>query len=447
MEIKKLLKVLPALLLLSALLSCSKEIGWGVLLWTIEEPAIPSGTVLPVYMRSNIEEQWIAGIPGENPGGQQKLVEIPLSHLELFRTRGAALRQASANAEYAITYAEVLQDGLPIRDKPENGARRVYRLKEGEVIKILEKAEGVEAVGASGAPLEGGWFVVLTESGSTGYCFSNRLRFFEHTRGPLVVFKPEISGDDPDLDFILSRPWYPESYGAMLSSGSLDTEALAKHWGFIPGADTGKAKITLPDLAIDFPYRKISRAGERAWIFEGSPLLLTFQGEPGAENARLTVQYDDETGLTHSAVFVNLPFSVDMIISREMSRRQTLYQELFVRGPSYYSPNYGALTLSSDRRFSWDEMGNLPPGMFPPSALGSGIIDMGIYLPADLVNRYTGALSMKLDAVNGEGPFLTFLYTLDNQGLKLEYVPRENLNGPAVVRRDSSALVIYFSAE
>jgi hypothetical protein len=439
-------KLLGPIVLLASLVfsSCSKEIGWGVLLWSLEDPPIPSGTVLPVYARSNIEEKWFAGIPGEYRTEQhQEMAEIPLPHLELFNSKGAAAKRAAVLAEYAIIYAEVLQDGLPIRDKPENNAKRVYRLKEGEVIKIIEKTgQGIAAISTAGSPLEGDWFTVLTESGSTGFCFSYRLRLFEHTAGPLVISKPEIAGDDPELDIVLSRTWYPESYKVMVNSGNPDLNALSKHWGFLPGTDTGKAKISLTNADLTFPYKRISKISEGSWVFEGSPLLVTLQGD-----SNLAVQYDDEGGVTHTAMFVTLPASVDAIINREMERRQNLYQALFVRGPTFYSANYGSISFTSNMRFTWDEMGNLPSDIYPASALGSGSVDMGIYLQGDLAERYTGGLILKLDAVSGVAQNLHFIYTLDNQGLRMEFVPRGNMNGTTVTRREGSALVIYFSAD
>ncbi|MDR2103355.1 MAG: SH3 domain-containing protein, partial [Treponema sp.] len=102
--------------------------------------------------------------------------------------RGKAARQRAADfAPLALTYAETLQDGLPIREEPDNGARRVYRLKIGQIIKILAKVPGNPAISTTGDPLPGDWYQVLTEDGSTGYCFSYRLRLFEHTGGPLAA--------------------------------------------------------------------------------------------------------------------------------------------------------------------------------------------------------------------------------------------------------------------
>jgi hypothetical protein len=70
-------------LMLLSLSSCSRRLGWGILLWTSEEPAIPSGTVLPVYIRSNIDKVWVVGIPDgfRTQGGLNKF-EVPLAQFE-----------------------------------------------------------------------------------------------------------------------------------------------------------------------------------------------------------------------------------------------------------------------------------------------------------------------------------------------------------------------------
>ncbi|MDR0497359.1 MAG: SH3 domain-containing protein, partial [Treponema sp.] len=158
-------------LFIFSLCGCSKKnIGWGVLLWFTDNPEIPSGTVLSVQIRSGIEQVWVTEIPEAYRSGDNELAMIPLPHLEFFRTKGAAEKFAAAYSEFALLYAETMQDGLPIREKPENNARRSYRLRQGEFIKIIDRVDGVEAISTTGTPLEGNWYKVLTESGSGGYC-------------------------------------------------------------------------------------------------------------------------------------------------------------------------------------------------------------------------------------------------------------------------------------
>jgi hypothetical protein len=198
---------LPGLLLAALIVvlcaSCGRSLGWGVLLWSTEDPAIPSGTILPVFIRSNIDQVWVVGIPELYQGAKEiDKFEVPLAQLEFTGTKNAARKRAAAFSEYALTYAETLQDGLPIREDTDNNTRRVYRLKMGQIVKILSQAEGNPAISTTGDPLPGEWYRVLTEDGVIGYCFSYRLRLFDHAGGVLALNTEaeQAEQDDADLE-------------------------------------------------------------------------------------------------------------------------------------------------------------------------------------------------------------------------------------------------------
>jgi hypothetical protein len=417
-------------------------LGWGVLLWSIEEPAIPSGTILPVYIRSNIDRVWVVGIPAQYQvkGGIDKF-EVPLAQLELAGGRWAARKRAAAFSEYALTYAETLQDGLPIRESTDNGSRRVYRLKMGQIIKILARVEGTPAVSSSGDPLPGDWYLALTEDGVTGYCFSYRLRLFEHQGGVLVLNTEtaEAEQEDPELEQVLSHIWSPESYGAMVSSGRIDTDQLAKHWRFFPGRDEGIARIYLPDIDRTFPYTRIRAAGNRAWQFEGAPLRMSLRSD-----AALQVQYTDDNGASRSLVFTALAADVDDLIIQEQERRNALFQAVYDRGPVFSSANYGTLSFSPDGAFSWTGYNLLIPQIVPARIMGGGVIDMRLFIAPSVTSPYTGAFSLNFNGIGGSGVTVDFMYALDDQGFRIEYVPPENIDGVTVTRRAASPTVIYF---
>ena len=431
-----------SVILLLFLSSCSRLLGYGVLLWSSEDPPVPSGTVLPVYIRSNIDKVWVVGIPKEfrsGPDGIDKF-EIPLSQLELAGSKKKAIARAEAFSPYALLYAETLQDGLPIRDQPDNGARRVYRLKLGEIIKILSPVKGTVAVGATGDALPGEWYNVLTEDGATGFCFSYRLKLFEHAGGPLTAVRNE-QGDtvDPVLEKLLSRIWSPESYINMISTRKIDLEELSNHWSFDPGPDTGIARIKTRELDRTFTYTKIRSTGTLSWHFEGTPLQMNLRSE-----TTLAVQFTDNNGILRTLLFVALPSPVDDIILQETARRDGMFNSIFTQGPVYTSNNYGTITFREDRRFNWTGYMLLVPQVIPASALGSGAIDMRLYLSADLSERYTGAFTLNFDRVGGQGLSVNFMYSLDSQGLRIEYVPQTSLDNITVARRASNPLVIYF---
>ena len=423
--------------------SCTKKIiGYGVLLWFINDPAIPSGVVLPVLVRSNIEQAWITTVP-EGYKADKEIAMVPLPHLEFFNSRGSAERYAAAFSEFATLYAETLQDGLPIRDKPENNARRTYRLKEGEVIKILEKVEGVEAISTTGTALEGDWYKVLTQSGSTGYCFSYRLRIFEHDTSPLGDAPVLVdTSEDRDLEIVLSRIWYPESYKKMIDSGRLNLDVLSNKYSFTAGIVNGRAKIHLEDGDAEFVYKKITKTGNRSWNFAGTPLNVILRSETVLE-----VQWENENNENKTETFVALQLSVENIVNQEKERRKNLFQVLYVRGPNFTSANYGTLILKDSGDFIWDEMDALPEGMFSGSALGSGSVDMDYNLSGEMAERYTGAMALRFNSVSGNRSTVVFAYSLDNQGLRMEWVPGGYVTGRTVNRRAPSPMVIYFNTE
>jgi hypothetical protein len=413
-----------------------------MLLWSIEEPAIPSGTVLPVYIRSNIDHVWVVGIPGQYrvTGGIDKF-EVPLAQLELVGKKRAAQERAAAFSEYALLYAETLQDGLPIRESTDNSSRRVYRLKMGQIIKILSRAEGTPAISTTGDPLPGDWYQVLTEDGIMGYCFSYRLRLFEHAGGKLApnVETEETEQEDKDLERVLSLVWSPESYWTMVSSGRIDTDELAKHWRFFPGRDDGIAHIYLPNLDRTFSYTRIRAAGNRTWQFEGAPLRMSLRSD-----TILSVQYTEDGGAARSLIFTALTTDVDDIIIQETERRNALFRAIHDQGPVFTSANYGTLAFSPDGTFTWSGYSLLIPQVIPARVMGSGVIDMRLFIAPAVTSPYTGAFSLNFNGIGGPGVTVDFMYAIDDQGFRIEYAPPENIEGVTITRRAASPTVIYF---
>lgn len=392
-----------------------------------------------MYIRSNINKVWVLGIPDEYRGGKDRpdKFEVPLSHFELVGSKKKAEARAQALGDYRRTYAENLQDGLPIRSSPDNSAQRVYRLKSAEIIKVLSQVDGSPAVGTSGDPLPGDWYHVMTDDGTTGYCFSYRLRFFEHNAGPLVVETGDQETDaDPELDRVLALTWSAESYGVMVNSGRFDIEELSRRWRFFPGQDTGIARIYVSGLDQTFAYTGIKALGNRTWRFEGTNLQMSLRSD-----TTLVVQFTDGGGALRTLVFVALATEPDDLIAQESTRREELFKNLYEQGPVFTSNNYGSLALSPDGSFSWTGNRLLIPQVIPASARQGGTLTMDLYLAATLRQRYEGAFSMRFD---GTTVPVRFMYLFDTQGLRVEYAPETSMDGNLVARRASSPVVIYF---
>ena len=428
--------------LILMLSSCTRRLGYGILLWSSDDPPIPSGTVLPVYIRSNIDQVWVAGIPDEYRASGSRIdkFEIPLPQLELVGSRSRAMRRAEEFLPYALHYAETLQDGLPIRESPDNTSRRVYRLRIGEIVKILNPVGGMAAVGAAGDPLPGEWFYILTEDGNRGYCFSYRLRVFEHIGGDLAAQgSAEWIAEDPELDRLLSRTWVSDVYGAMVNTQRINLEEITEKWGFDPGQDTGYARIRTRDFDRSFSYNAIRPTGTRSWRFDGSELQMNLRSD-----TTLAVQFTEASGFLRTLLFIILPTSLEDLIEQEIIRREGLFNNIIYAGPQFSSHNYGTITFSEGGRFTWTGYNLLTPQIIPGAALGSGIVDMRFFLAPSLADRYNGALTLRFNGLSGPRANVDFLYSLDNQGFRLEHIPDTSLDGNVVSRRASSPLTLYF---
>ena len=430
------------------LVSCSSRLGWGVLLWSTEDPAIPSGTVLSVYIRSNIDRVWVVGIPeGLRGVGGTDRIEIPLSRLEFTGSRKNALRRANAFADVARTYAENLQDGLPIRDNPDNNARRVYRLRTGEIIKILAPAQGVPPISTTGDPLPGSWYQVLTEDGTVGYCFSFRLNLFEHHSGQLAASVPESREIiiDPNLDALMSRTWVFESYLTMINQRRINLEDISRNWHFDPGQDSGIARILAPGVDRSFSYTAIRSDGVNSWYFEETSLSMQRRSD-----TTLAVQFTEESGGTRTLLFVSLAADIDDLIVQETARRERLYNAIFSQGPVFTSNNFGTITFRADGTFTWRGFDLLVPQHIPETIAGQGseargTVLMDLFLVPVLEDRYNGAFTLRFTQTGGRQAILRCMYSLDNQGFRIEIVPESSIeDGVTIARRAPSPMVLFF---
>jgi hypothetical protein len=429
--------------------SCQRKLGWGILLWADESRDIPSGTVLPVYIKSNIEKKWVVGVPKkyQKKDLKETKIEIPLAQLELVGSEGGAKRRAAEFTDYALMYAETLQDGLPIRENPDNSASRVYRLRIGEIIKIIALANGAPAISTTGDPLPGEWYRVLTRDGTRGFCFSYRLSLFEHSGGPLAN---DMSGGETEIDPVLervqSKVWSAEIYNNMLNERQFDIDALSKHWGFSTSEDTGIANVYTQDIDKSFRYTSIKKTGDLSWRFEGSSLTMYLLSEN-----LLSVDFLDNDGMKKSMHFVALPTAIDDLIVQEKNRREAEYQRIYKTGPLFTSSTFGSLTLTEEADFLWEGFDLLVPDYIPISALGRGTVEVRFRMSGELAEKYDGLLVFHFKIIGGPDRSIYFLYTLgkdtEEGSLRLEYISPYNIQKNALVKQNASPMIIYFYQE
>jgi len=420
--------------------SCARRMGYGVLLWSVEDPPILSGTVLPVFIRSNIEQIWVVGIPEYLQYGRiLDKIEVPLAHLEFVGSRNRAFTRAGEFGEFAHIYAENLQDGLPIRESPDNASRRVYRLRAGDIVKVLGRVQGTPPISTTGDPLPGDWLRVLTSDGVSGYCFSFRLRLFDQSETSFQLASTQTqSVIDTDLEMIFSRTWSPDFYLQMINSRRIDLHSFEQRYRFEPGQDTGVARIILPDLERHFNYERIIPDGDRSWRFEGTTLTMTLR-----TNNSLAVQFIDAGGLRRILSFVVLPSDINNIIQQENARREEQFMTIFNQGSVFTSSNFGTISFISTGDFTWTGFELLVPQLFPAETSGNGRLIMDLFIPPSLESQFDGAFTLQFTDIRTNNTFF-FLYALDNQGIRLEVVPAASLENSTVARRASSPIVMFF---
>ncbi|HET7838943.1 MAG TPA: SH3 domain-containing protein, partial [Rectinemataceae bacterium] len=389
-----LVTLLAALGLAMGISACSGRLGWGVVLWTAPEGPVKAGSVVPVYIKSNIQKLYVVGLPDGS-----KKIELPLWQVELFPTKAKAEARVKRFGDYLGIYMVAARDGLPIREGPFGGARRVYRLREGQSVKVLDKVQG-EAVTTGGEALPGDWYQVLSDDGTKGFVFSYAMRQYDESKeGPpagLVTKAP--SGR---VDLVFSRQWRPEYFQEMLDDQRVDLDLFSMRFGIFADAVRKQIRIELPAASQIFNYDSISEDGG-AYVFEGTPLRISLEGD-----RRLVATWTDQAsappptaggqdqagqdqgsssppaaqaspssyGFEGSAAFTVPSLEPREAIRLEELRQQRLLESFLDKfGSEWASDAGGRLLLSKSRRITWTERTALPTGVLPETPSDTGEI-------------------------------------------------------------------------
>jgi hypothetical protein len=446
--------------------SCSSRLGWGVVLWTAPEGPLPAGSVVPVYIKSNIQKVYVVGVPGSKERG--KKIELPLWQVKLFRGRGKAQSFVKSLGENVSLYMIAARDGLPLRDRPSNIAKRVYRLRDGQSVKILQKAEG-EDVSTGGQALPGTWYSVLADDGSTGFAFSYAFRVYDEAKeGPPVIAadKKAVSGR---VDLIFSRTWRPEYFQEMLDDERVDLDYFSLRFGLFIDAIHRQVRLELPGASKVFNYSDLSEA-KGLYVFEGTSLRIKIESDtrlvcswsggaltaaqdiatvdaadsPAAVDASQpenTPDFPDEgaagsdagsysqSGAKGSAAFVVLSAEPQDAIRAEILRRQKLLSAFIDEGSLWGSPSSasggGRLSLDKNGRFVWNGRGEAAAALLPENLGPKGEVALRLSLDPALGSAWEGVLSLRFDPSGSEpagsrvGKWIDFLYRHSPAGLVL----------------------------
>ena len=429
-----------------ALTSCSSEImGYSVVLWNIHEEnkgekiAVADGTIVPVYLKSHINNVYVIGVPGS-----KTKIEIPLWKISEPESKKKASVTAKKYKNYKHQYAKCILDGLPIREAALNTSKQVYRLRKDEILRVLYEGKGVAPTTGS-QKLEGKWLAVLTSEGTKGWCFSHNLRLFTmNADGSLGDGAEEAHVQETDdlLDGMLESKWYPEYYSAMIKSGDINLDGMQPNYGFDTGLDSGNVELNLPGITVSSPYEGVTKTSNNVYRFNNSPFQVTVR------NAKsIVVQYTNEKGSPRSYNFTTLDAGIRItaLIADERTRRTNLFKTIRGAGPDFRSTSYGTLSFEANNEFTWNGYDLLVPAYITPEAEGSGTVSFKYFVPQSLKRSYDCVMTLTFNGMEKE---LTFLVKRESNGLRLTVAnvtkSETSLYDSAKISIPSNPLILFF---
>lgn len=441
-----------ALMMLMVAASCTRLEGWGLVIWSVKGTSVRSGSVVPVYLKSNISKTYLIGLPD----AKDSRLEVPFPYLEFFGSRRAAQQRAKEFEPWAPLYLAAGRDGLPVRDAPGVAARRVYRLMLGESVKVLKKVEG-EPVFTGGKALAGDWYYVQAIDGTRGYVFSNTMTLYDERTGGAPVKKEESTAStQAQLALLYARPWRPAYFQTMLDMDSVDPDYFSLQYGLFPDPSNQQIRIELPGTSQVFSFSSVETAGD--WLmFRGSSLRIRFESDRAlVADWGGTDPLLPETGWrvgSMAARFVQLFGSEQGIITQERQRRVAELQSFFTRATTPGSPSRQSLTfisesagiLSIDMRgsYSWSNLEQMPAGSVPEveeNGSAKGSIVFGLHLADALASAWMGGFSLYYN----KDQRMDFVYRFEQSSLVIALANPVGLDGMTTSLDARYAPLVFF---
>ncbi len=397
--------------------------SYGVILLSPNEDALATGSVVRIEESSNINETYTV-----SELDSEESYEIDKWRVKSFTDSSKANSYAKSYASNTTLYAENLRDGLAIRKEPTIDSQRVYKLRKGQTVKVLEKAKA-DTIGSN----KGHWYRVLTTDGVAGYSFDYYLDIYDSTAEEKESKSPALNR----LREELSKSYRPAEFRSMAESERIRLNRFRPEYGLFVDFEAGTIKVAMHTFTHTFEFQKVEQTGENTFFFNGAGIELTLQAE---ETLQLVYSKENEN---YSPSFVHMEEEkVATLIDEEQTRREEAYSELRSEGPVYSSSAYGTLEFTGNGNFRWQNFGRLVPRIIPSGNSDSGTVHFNYFLSQSLKQEYEGVLSLEFQSVATEP--LVFMYTLEEGRLKIEHVTGEKINERVVQERSSYPLIMAF---
>ena len=403
--------------LFSLLITGCGNLGTAVVLWPPDDSRWEPGDLVTVKDESFLRNTYIVNLPEQ----RRLKEEIDQWRLRLFRRGREAAAWAAQMGEWRDVYAECLYQGLPMRSEPSNTSSRLFRFREGDFVKVLDREPGPVQVGN----LEGFWYRVLAEGGVEGYVFDYHLRVTRINGDEIEILNARDT-DDPALDNFLAGPWRPKYFDDMVRDRRIDLNLFRTEYGLFPDPENQTLNLRLPDGSMSAQWTEIVPAGPNRYDFLDSGFRVTINSD-----SFVSVQYNID-GQEKFEAYVRPVGNIGSIIDDEISRRKSVLGRFIENGPIYASRAYGELAFLEDGRFTWSGKSSLiSRGIISSETGNSGSLEFNHFVEAGIARSHEGVLSFRFD--NGEAAL--FLYSFEEGGLRMLYVP-DNAVDKGRVRTD-----------
>ncbi len=415
---------MASLTLLFFLSSCGmKTEGWGVVLWSHDESIFSTGSLVPVVGSSLLNETYDIRMDRHSP-----VETVPKWKLTVVKRKSQAEELVTEYAEYRNLFAVADLNGLPVRDTQDPAAKRVYKLRSGEAVKIL----GRDPEQSKAGDYTGYWYRVLTDTGVTGYSFDRYLKLYTAAELANLVFTEKT---DEFLEHFLDHTFRPKYFRTMLLTRRIDLARFLPEFGVFPDREKRQLVIVTEEHVSTMNYTAILSGADNSYAFDGSTLLMIMKSDH-----EVNFQYADQ-GVQYSEDFVRIDPDIDQLIIDEQARRETLVEEFYARGNTLESTAYGTITLVEGGGFVWENMERIVPDVVPATAGSSGLIDYQLHLAANLYEVYDGVISF----IFSEEETAHFLYSLQPQGLRFKHLRWPPDSEDLLVKEEgNSPIVIFF---
>jgi len=235
------LSPLLALLLAIALLwsGCTLRTE-AVILWPDNDLPLASGDVVTVSQRHDADDEvTIVAASGDR-------YRMRAWQVAEFSSEEELQEFLSAYQEYRYLFAQCQKRALPIRSEADRFSDLLYRLDQGEIIKIIDRLDEI----SDEAGLMDYWYRVLTSSGQEGWVFGYHLALIDIQENTVADSREA----QDNLALFLNNIWRPAYFTTMKENNSYDLDRFQAIFGLFPAPLEKRIQIALPDYEISIDY-------------------------------------------------------------------------------------------------------------------------------------------------------------------------------------------------